>query len=158
MSDWSNRVNDALQAVKYLESLQEEMRTLTVSIGTAEKILVGLRAHKEPELELLESIDMRSSRGYVLRVKLRAFLSIKQNKLQELKSKVRTETEILVKISVCPYCNGIGETLSRGYERFDRRIHTTISSDKCEFCAGSGSVKLGEEVNKMVERAKKLIQ
>jgi len=151
MGDISNRVKDAFQAAQSIEILKEEIINLNKMNEKAEKILEDLGTRKDPDEGVLRSLDMGSSKGYTLRIKLRALISLNKNRLQELRSKMRTEVEILRNVSICPYCKGSGENLSHGYERFGRRIHTTISSDKCEHCDGFGKIELGKEVEKIVE-------
>ena len=156
MSEPNSRVNEALQVSKGIESKLVEIKDLSEQVQAAEATLENVRANKDPSRELLDFLEMGNTRGYGLRVKLQAYLKNKKNQLQVIKSKLLQEVEILDKISVCHYCGGSGEKLSHGYERFERKIHSTISSDACEHCNGSGKIELGDEVERIVERSKKL--
>ena len=156
MGESIDRVNEALQISNGIESKLVEIKRLSKEIQAAEITLETIRGNEDPDREVLNFLELGDTRGYALRVKLQAYLKNKKNQLQEIKSKLRQEVEILDKISVCPYCGGSGEKLSHGYERFGRKIHTTISSDTCEHCNGSGRIELGDEVERIVERSKTL--
>lgn len=157
MSDPAGRVNDAFQAARSLQTLQREKTSLTKTISAAEHVLDDIRANNELDPTLLDYLVLGSSRGYALRMKLRGLLSVKRIQLQKVRSTMIQDIEILKKISVCPYCGGSGEKLSHSYERFERGIHATISSDKCEHCDGTGKIQLGKQVEKIVEETLKQV-
>ncbi|MHA1973143.1 MAG: hypothetical protein ACTSW1_09130 [Candidatus Hodarchaeales archaeon] len=151
MSDLTNRINDAYQSAKSLQKLSQEKDTLIQIIKSAEKLLESERNNEPLDPELLMLLEIGAPRGYALRIKLRGLLSIKKSRLHEVNSNIKQEIEILQKITICPYCRGSGEVMDHGYERFERRIHTTTSSKNCEHCNGTGITNLGEEVEKMVQ-------
>jgi DnaJ-class molecular chaperone len=155
LSEPNSRVNEALQVSKGIVSKLGDIKSILEQVQSAETTLEKARANKNPSRRALNFLEMGDARGIALRLKLHAYLKNKKNQLQMNKSKLRQELEILDKISVCHYCGGSGEMLSHGYERFGRKIHSTISSDSCEHCGGSGRVELGEEVERIVERSKK---
>ena len=112
MSEPNNRVNEALQVSKGIESKLGEIKDLSEQVQVAETNLEKVRANNDPSCEVLDFLEMGYTRGYALRVKLQAYLKNKKNQLQMNKSKLRQELEILDKISVCHYCGGSGEMLS----------------------------------------------
>ena len=157
MGDKSSRVNDAFQASKNIEKMLPELQNLLGLTKIAEKMLDELREGKQLEQENLAHMGLESTSSYVLRVKLRTIISSNKRREMELRSNIRTDIEILQKISACPNCRGSGEKLGHGYERFGRRIHKTISTEDCEHCGGTGKMDLGEELEKIVSKAINLV-
>jgi hypothetical protein len=152
-----NRVNEAVQLAKALNSLMEEMSRLEASIEAAASTLKDLRYNREPDIHKLESLELRSLTGLALRMRLQGLLQVKQSRLHELKSDLRRDMDILRKISVCPYCQGSGETLSHKYERSEGAIHNTVQTRKCGNCNGTGIIELGPEVTRIMEAIKERI-
>ena len=158
MSEHPNRVNDAFQAARSLEAMQKEKASLTETIFAAEQLLDDIRSNKELNSIQLDYLEMGSSTGYSLRIKLRGLLSVKKNRLEKIMSSMKQDIEILKQISICPYCAGSGEKLDHGYERFGRRIHTTVSFESCGYCNGSGKIHLSEDVIKIIKNALDLVR
>jgi hypothetical protein len=158
MSELGGRVTDAFLTAKSLLSQNKEQKSLVKTITIIEQVLEDLRANRSPNKTLLDFLEIGPSKGFALRMKLRGLLSIKKSKLQKIVSSMKQDIDILQKISVCPYCGGSGEEQSHGYERSGRRIHTTISLDKCEQCGGSGKSELGRDVEKIVNEALKRLE
>ena len=127
LSGPNSRENEALEVSKGIESKLVEIKSPLEQVQAAKTTLENVRTNKAPSREILDFLEMGNTQGYALRVKLRAYLNNKNNQLQGIKFKLLEEVEILGKISVCHYCGGSGEKLSHGYERFERRIHSTIS-------------------------------
>ena len=158
MSDRLDIINDALQLAKSLETLLTETKELEQEIELASTALDDLRNHREPDQSIVECLGLGAIQGYALRMRLRGFLSLNQNRLDKLKSKLRTDSELIAKISVCPYCGGSGEIIESEYVRNARSIEPRILTHSCKDCDGTGKLDLGEETSKIVESAKSLIK
>ena len=156
MSVFSNRVNDAYKAAANIERLLKERDALTKSINVAEKTLTEMQNGQTPTPENLILLGLGGSTGYAQKLKLRGFLKVKRNQINQINLNLKQEHSILRTISVCPVCGGSGEFIDHSYERFSRQIHATTSTNICENCKGSGQIKLGEEVEKIIRDSKKL--
>ena len=67
------------------------------------------------------------------------------------------DSELIAKISICPYCEGMGEIIESEYVRNARSIEPRIITHSCRNCEGTGKLDLGDETSKIVESAKSLI-
>lgn len=157
MSGKINRVNEAVQLAKTLDSLLDELNQLELSIETASSTLEDLRNNREPDSAKLDLLELKFLTGFALRMRLQGLLQVKQNRMHELKSILRRDVEILRNISVCPYCQGSGESLSHSYERFERVIHKTVQTSRCDHCKGTGVIELGPEITRILEAIRKRI-
>lgn len=158
MSERLYRVDDALQLARSLEINLAKSRELEQTIETVSTVLKDIRKHQEPDRATLESLGVGALGGYTLRMRLLGLLSMNQNKLHKVKSEIKREVKMLDKISICPYCNGSGEIQSHSYERFDRMIYSKVTTQKCENCNGTGKIKLGEEIERIVKTIQSQIE
>ena len=124
MSDRLDLINDALQLAKSLRTILTETKELEQEIDLASTVLDDLRNHREPDYSMVERLGLGEIHGYALRMRVRGFISVNQNRLNKLKSKLRKDSELLAKISVCPYCEG-----SLSYEHKNVIKHL-VKSDK----------------------------
>ena len=152
-----NRDNEALQLVNNIEHLLLEISELEKQKKESHKILESINNDVPPDVDTLDSLNLRYLDGYALRARVLGLLTVAQNKLSEIRSDLRIDLNILENISTCPCCGGSGEKISHRYVRFDQKIDVVVSSKPCEHCNGSGRIELGNTVNRIIEKAKKEI-
>jgi hypothetical protein len=157
MSDTSERKSEAFQIARDLNAHLELRSEFLDTLNTANHLLADLRNGKEPALELLTKLELGPGSNFALKMKLKGIISVKTNQLQIIKSSMMKDMKILERITVCPYCIGSGESLSQNYERFGRKIHTTVSATNCEHCQGTGKINLGSEVETIVSKTLEIL-
>ena len=157
MSDRLDLINDALQLAKSLRTILTETKELEQEIDSASTVLDDLRNHREPDHSRVERLGLGEIHGYALRMRVKGFISVNQKRLHKVKSKLKKDSELLAKISVCPYCEGSGEIIESEYVRNARSIEPRILTHSCRNCEGTGRLDLGDETSKIVESAKSLI-
>jgi len=157
MSERLDIINDALQLAQSLGITLTETKKLEPEIDLASTVLDDLRNHREPDHSMVERLGLGEIHGYALRMRVRGFISVNQNRLNKLKSKLRKDSDLLAKISVCPYCEGSGEIIESEYVRNARSIEPRILTHSCRDCEGTGKLDLGVETSKIVESAISLI-
>ncbi len=157
MSEKLDLINDALQLAKNLGTTLTETKELGQEIDLASTVLDDLRNHREPDHSMVERLGLMDIHGYALRMRVRGFISVNQNRLNKLKLKLRKDSELLAQISVCPYREGSGEIIDSEYVRNARSIEPRILTHSCRNCKGTGKLDLGDETSKIVESAKFLI-
>ena len=150
MSDTSQRKSEAFQIARDLNTHLELRSEFLDLLNSANQVLADIRNGNEIDPELMTKLELGSGSKYALRLKLKGIISVKTSQLQKIKSSMMQDMKILERITVCPYCVGSGESLSQKYERFGRKIHTTVSASNCEHCEGTGKINLGSEVENMV--------
>jgi hypothetical protein len=150
MSDASERKSEAFQIARDLNTHLELRSEFLDIINSANQVLTDIRDGNELDLEELKKLELGAGSKYALRLKLKGIITVKTRQLQNIKSSMIQDIKILERITVCPYCVGSGESLSQNYERFGRKIHTTVSASNCEHCEGTGKINLGSEVENMV--------
>lgn len=157
MSERLDAINDALQLAKSLGIALTETKKLEQEIDLGSTVLDDLRKHREPDHSMVERLGLGEIHGFALRMRVRGFISVNQNRLNNLKSKLRKDSELLAQISVCPYCEGSGEIIESEYVRNARSIEPRMLTHSCRNCEGTGKLDLGDETNKIVESAKSLM-
>jgi len=157
MSERLDIINDALQLAQSLGTTLTEIKELEKKIELASTVLGDLRNHRDPDHSMVERLGLGEIHGYALRMRVRGFISVNQNRLNKLHSKLRKDSDLLAKISVCPYCEGSGEIVESEYIRNARSIEPRILTHSCRDCEGTGKIDLGNETSKIVESAKSLI-
>ena len=140
MSNLSDRVNDAYKAANTVERLVTERTSLNEIIIAAEKTLEDLGLNQTPSSAHVLLLQLGTTRGYALKLKLRGLLKIKRNHFDEVNISLKQELNLLRSIFVCPICSGTGEFIDHNYERFSRQIHATTSTNLCENCGGTGRI------------------
>ena len=154
MSGELNRINEAVQLTRTLDSILNDIQELETSIDAIASSLEDIKNNRKPDLSDLKSLELESATGFVLSIKLQGMLQVKQERLLELKLALKRNVEILEKLSVCPSCKGSGEILSHQYERFERSIQKTVHTSRCEHCKGTGAIELGPEVTRIINAIK----
>ena len=157
MSETLDAINDALQLAKSLGTALTETKKLEQEIDWGSTVLNDLRNHREPDHSMVERLGLMDIHGYALRMRVRGFISVNQNRLNKLKLKLRKDSELLARISTCPFCEGSGEIIDSEYVRNARSIEPRILTHACKNCKGTGKLDLGVETSKIVESAKSLI-
>ena len=85
MSDRLDIINDALQLAKSLGTTLTETKKLEQEIDLGSTVLDDLRNHREPDHSMVKRLGLGEIHGYALRMRVRGFISVKQNRLQTLK-------------------------------------------------------------------------
>jgi hypothetical protein len=151
-----NRDNEALQLANSVETTIDEVAKLIEQRRLAQDVLKALDEDLPFDNYLLELFNIDLD-GYALKIRIKGFLTVNLNKINQLRTGLKRDLSILEKISICPYCGGRGEKISRRYVRFDERIEAVTSAKKCDHCNGSGEISFGETVSKVVENARNVV-
>jgi len=158
MSERLDIINDALHLARSLRTVLTETKELEQEIELASTILDDLRNNRELDHSMVERLGLGDIHGYALKMRIRGIISVKQNRLQTFKSKLRKDSELITKISICPNCEGTGEIIESEYVRNARNIEPRILTHSCKKCEGTGMIDLGEETKKIVDSVKGLIK
>lgn len=150
MSDSSNRNIEAYQSAQNIQKLLDEKQKVTRQNISANYLLEDINNSRNPDPKLLNELKI-VAKGYVLRIKLQGIIKMTKNRLTKINYEIKHELDILKTITVCQYCGGTGEIIDQAYERFGRKIHTTISTKPCQHCKGVGEISLGTDLEKIVK-------
>lgn len=146
-----DRAEEAVRLVRSSERQLLEIDELESSLELISTIIEELQNNRLVDPLKLTYLELDSLSGVALRLRLQSLYHLKQRRLNELKASLRTNMDIIRNISICPYCNGSGESLTSKYERFEGIIHKTVKTNICEYCNGEGVLQLGNEVTRMLK-------